>query len=50
MFDVEMKHELIILFVLSILLTRRIQQGVATQMQGLEDDIFLSTLGCSALL
>lgn len=40
MFGVEMKHELIILFVLSILLTRRIQQGVATHMQGLEDDIF----------
>ena len=44
MFDVEMNYDLIILFVLSILLTRRIQQGVATQMQGLEDGIFLSSL------
>ena len=34
MFDVEMNYELVILFVLSILLTRRIQKGVVTQMQG----------------
>ena len=44
MFDVEMNYDLIILFVFSIWLTRRVQlpvqQGVATQMQGLEDDIF----------
>ena len=40
MFDVEMNYELIILFVLSILLTRRIQQKAATQMPGFEDNIF----------